>query len=805
MFWFLVKVAVVVVVQMALMPKPRSSKMKPADESEFDIPTAEEGREIPVLFGTRRLDSPNVVWWGDLKSVAIKETVRSGFSKKKVTVGYKYYVGMHMILSNGPIDSIFEIWVGDKMAWSTAVAGTAQAVINQPNLFGGDKREGGVSGIVDIEYGNGSQAPNAYLVSKLGSDVPAFRNLTGVVLNQVYIGTSAYLKPWSFRACRRSKLYDGSTQWYPAKANIGDYDLNPAHIIRECLTSTTFGKGVPTSDIDSTSFEYAADLLYAEGLGLSFEWGSNTAVDEFIQTVCQHIDGLLYKDMLTGKYFLKLARSDYNIVDLDTYDESDIDTVEDFSRPSIGDVPNQVVVHYYDLDNNKPACITIHDIAMISKQGTVIESAFQYNGITSAAVANKVAARELRSATAMLATMTIRGNRSMSALTPNDVFLLKWDLLGITALPVRVLSVDYGELENGIVTLRVSEDVFSVESAVYADPDGGSWTDPVNDPAVSPYQAIMELPYHTVVRDILGQDAADALAATAGFISVAASKPSSDALDYELLVRDGPTLDFYSEGRSAFTPNATLTSQLNRAASQATIALSNVEDLDAVEENTYAQIENELVLVVSVDTANNQITIERGLLDTIPAQHAAGSRIWFLESSQFLVGTEYADGDTPGVKVLPRTGTGQLAEGSASVTTAAALDSRINRPYLPGNLKINGTAYPASFSGQPELTWNHRDRTSQLDEYVLQTDATDYGPEAGTTYTLKIYKQDLTTLVRTETGLSGTSYTYLEADERSDCGLGPTDPLNTQLRFVLTAVRGGVESLQSYDVTIARA
>ncbi len=53
----------------------RIKNAKPATASEFNVPTAEEGRAIPVLFGTRRLTSPNVVWYGDLKIVAITDEV----------------------------------------------------------------------------------------------------------------------------------------------------------------------------------------------------------------------------------------------------------------------------------------------------------------------------------------------------------------------------------------------------------------------------------------------------------------------------------------------------------------------------------------------------------------------------------------------------------------------------------------------------------------------------------------------------------------------------------------------------------
>jgi hypothetical protein len=60
-------------VYLAYTNKPKLQNAKPAMYSDFDIPTAEEGRLFPVLFGTRRMPSPNVVWSGDFSSEAIRE------------------------------------------------------------------------------------------------------------------------------------------------------------------------------------------------------------------------------------------------------------------------------------------------------------------------------------------------------------------------------------------------------------------------------------------------------------------------------------------------------------------------------------------------------------------------------------------------------------------------------------------------------------------------------------------------------------------------------------------------------------
>jgi len=59
--------------QMLMKPKASSNKIKPASASEFDVPTAEEGRAVPILFGTRRVSGPNVVWYGDISATAIRK------------------------------------------------------------------------------------------------------------------------------------------------------------------------------------------------------------------------------------------------------------------------------------------------------------------------------------------------------------------------------------------------------------------------------------------------------------------------------------------------------------------------------------------------------------------------------------------------------------------------------------------------------------------------------------------------------------------------------------------------------------
>lgn len=69
--WYFVAIVVSTLISMALAPKP--PRPKPAELSDVDAPTAEEGRPIPVVFGMVLIKGPNVVWYGDLAAEPIKK------------------------------------------------------------------------------------------------------------------------------------------------------------------------------------------------------------------------------------------------------------------------------------------------------------------------------------------------------------------------------------------------------------------------------------------------------------------------------------------------------------------------------------------------------------------------------------------------------------------------------------------------------------------------------------------------------------------------------------------------------------
>lgn len=382
MFWFSLLVwAATTILGELLRPKPKFDTPQPSSLGDFNIPTAEEGRAIPVAWGTVHIKGANVLWYGNLTAQPIIEKVKTGlFSKTTVVRGYLYSITMHLGIchgvigtsgSDGGIDaSSFEIRFDNRVPASTfsenGSAANAQArgfgqhvevgtrpiryafAISDPNFLGGPDKGGGIVGPVHIYTGGLWHPPNEHLQGLLGADIPAYRGITQAIVCGAYIGTSAFIPPISFvfTRCPSPRLYlDGDTS-VDENANING-DANPAYMILECIMDTVWGLGVPQALIDLDSFYDVAGTLKGEGLGMSYVLDNPTEASGIIGDILRHVDGVVYTDPATGLIAIKLARKDYSESDLVHFDESSIVSC-DFSRGSWSETKNVVKIIYID-------------------------------------------------------------------------------------------------------------------------------------------------------------------------------------------------------------------------------------------------------------------------------------------------------------------------------------------------------------------------------------------------------------------------------------------------------------------------
>jgi hypothetical protein len=138
-------------------------------------------------------------------------------SSKKQTIGHKYGVGMHMVLCR-QMDALLSIKLATKDAWHGYIA-SGRGTVKKPELFGGDKREGGFDGQFDVLSGDQAQPVNDYLASVLGTLTSAYRGAVSLVWRRPYIGAnSARLPAMEFKLINVAGVHRG---WLPEKAVIG--------------------------------------------------------------------------------------------------------------------------------------------------------------------------------------------------------------------------------------------------------------------------------------------------------------------------------------------------------------------------------------------------------------------------------------------------------------------------------------------------------------------------------------------------------------------------------------------------------
>lgn len=950
-----------------------------------------------------------------------------GGKSKKPVVGYKYYLGMHMVFSHGPVDHVSKIYVDKREAW-TGVETGGPIEISAPELFGGDGREGGVSGSVSVEMGYPSQDKNGYLQQQLGlTDIPAFRGVFGLVLQGCYMGNNPYLKPWSIRAQRIRVRSGGRPQWYANKAPIqsldsdpscaplyaglsfylaldlsgsmddtpigGDKsrlesaqeamtsvlltinskyvsagtsldimivgwggttinvleresilrrgvtesdiedlinwvntrttayftwfpaavedalsffedgddshsrvsvfvtdgvpttpgvgpgapasvaattagntllsiegiiaygidignlpgsetekmtnqegtitvtdgnadeladaiaskllfgcceDMNPAHIVRECLTDPVWGMGYLDADIDDDAFMYAADYLYAESIGISITWSQEAAIEDFIAEILRHIDGVLYVDRVTGKFVLKLIRDDYAETALLRLDENNVAEVSDAQRPTIGDLISEISLEFWDKETGEKASVILHNQALQQLQsGGGSSASLSYPGFTSYSTANRIAARDLKALSTPLLSCAIDASREAESLNVGDAFILDWPDLAINNVIMRVQQLSFGDGVNNTVRIDAVEDAFVTEplGTTIVEP-GDIWIDPLEQlPDVADPRLMIEAPYWEIVQqqgelntnNILADDPA------AGFVAAIAGRQNNE-INARLLVDSGT--GYEDSGVLDFSPYAYLIEDVDYTDNH--IYLGAGKDLDQVESGTVAQIADELVRVDSIGTDSNgqYMRVGRGILDTTPRQYTFDSTtlntviFWGdFAASDFV---QYATSESINVKLRTVRGANILSEASAPVNSVT-MANRAIRPYPPGNLTFNGLSYPSSgsntaeYAGVDVIAWAHRDRLMQTDGNLFDYTASSIGPEAGTTYRVEaeafnISGTSLGTYLSTNVG-NVTSYQF---DSNGD----PIPPSTRRIAIKVYAVRSGYDSWQPAEIIV---
>lgn len=769
------------VLQHLLRSRPAIDAPSPAGLEDFNFPEIGEGKPVPWIGGTVELTGSSLVWYGDLDVQP-----REGFNR--------YNLGMQLVLCSGPIDELVAIKFGDTYTTDVTISVDpgkwTQWAFDDRFLFGGDTEEGGVVGDVRVYHGGDTQDPDDYLEGVLGQDLPAYRGLCYAVIRGAYLGTTPYLQPVSFivRRC------PNPAELALSQATIDGYDANPAALLFDILTAPPRknGMGLSVGLIDVDAFRAAGEALITEGFGLSMAQTATTTAKDMVIEILRHIDAVMYVEPTNGLVTLKLIRFDYDPNTLPVLDQSNC-RVKSFHRPAWAELRNTIrvkFIHRRTVTQFVEKVATAQDIAAVQRMGgQVVSQDFEFKGISSPVVAQRIVSRLLKALGFVLGDPVIEVNRVGWAFRPGTVFKLNWPPLGISGLICRVVSGTTGTLTNGKIEIDATEDVYGIDWAVYTPPPESGWVDPSADVPELIAVAGYEAPYTQDLQFVSSQQKAVALAARGQGVTLGFNL-------YRKLI--GGTWETKSIPCLQFTPAGLLAAGLDELSSS--LVVSEGPDTRSIETKTdgeFAEGANllwiddgsgygEFIAFKTAVQGSGSLTlsdIARGCIDTLPKAHLAGVRVWFVS-----YGSNWGSLNSP---VSPATEENtdlrfqaynahdEIDFALAPIATVKGIrPSRWDRPYCAHEVELNGASYPATISGELTVSWSHRNR---LDVWSYATAGRTTWPEPGTTYEITIW-DETGALARTVTALTGTSWTYLEADEIADLGLGR---LNTHLKIRL--------------------
>lgn len=745
-FWTLVFVVASIVLTELTRPKPKFEDAKPGGLGDFNFPTAQQGRPVPVLVGTNMMRGPNVIDYGSLSTEAIVKKQKTGwFSSSEQITGFRYRVYIQFGFCRGPDVSLLQVQAGEETMFSGTVIGETSFDIDLPEFLGGNEfGQGGIQSTVDFYPGSKTQTPSPFLNTTarqrittaatpgvpryIGTSYAIARELTfqGPTSGDIgaYIGNSTSLRNWAFELQRFPGLFPGQL----AGQNIvATFDANPANWVYQILTDTEWGFHAVQAEIDLPNFLAAANTLRDEGNGMSLTFDTQRPASEAVAEFERQVDGALFVSPATGLWTIELVRGPtdpswgYDINTVFQADDSTIAELKDFTNGAWDDTTVQVQVGYNKReDNYKEDFAPSQNAAtgiMLSGGDTTAPrgspSIIRFPGVKNRTLAGQIATREQRGLGRPLKRATFALKRQAFEVTRGKVIAWTDPRLGFDKLPMRVLRVDYGTVQQPRMEVTAIEDVFFFSVPMFAAPPVTGWTPPSTTLVAFPadQQRAFEAPRALVVRD--PNFSGDAAAAK---IMCAARQQGSEVA-FEISQRNAvgvPGGAFAAAGDVVqFMRVGSLTSDLaaGTAIPTATITISPGPDsqtrLEQVFDDTATLqdlgqdlvqmilIDDELLLVSSAQNNAADVDLQnvyRGAAGTPQAAHSAGADVYLMFVGAGITTTTFPNTNQVDIELRMRSSSQVFAGGVTTINMTLA--KRALRPYPPSASLYSGSGTP---------------------------------------------------------------------------------------------------------------
>lgn len=721
------------------------------------LPTSQTGILVPYIIGRQRVSSPNVIWYGNLQprwkerketfTESITEYVNPGFGEigynqttiTETTVITKYIDGynldMQMGICLGPDVHLREIFLENVSIWS-GNAGPAKTQIN----FSGNNflRK-------DLFFYGGSftQEPDDHLESVIDTGVPGYVGLAYVVVRD--IDATGSFPTLAFEVER----FPNPLGLTDDQNRMGD-DINLATAVYDVINNAWGAGGVSSLKIDLDSFTEAALTLRSEGNACSIYTQNPGQTLGTLRVLEEQADGTIFSDPSTDTIKFRLFRKNFYVVeDLPLFDESNVISVREFSKPAWESVVTKMQATYTSRKGNySQASITA--LNPVANSGDLVENVASgsYPCSMTSDNTSKLVSRDLSYVGQPLPSMSIVANRKASELLPGDAIRFSWNEWGIENYMFGVTSRRVTEDKDNQVILSLKPLVDSISTVVFA-PDEDSLFDSPNPQPNTPDQAeVFSAPYWISARSGYGP---------AFNAEITRAKPMFfvDRFNSYQTVYDVYVDNFPDQGQVLLEENKNyctwglLANPITLAEGFSTGIIPTVDIASVTDDRgmvdvgnsgvrqgrIFVFIDDEIMSFEASDFLGSNTwrltNVHRGLLDTAPQVHAAGARVLILNGDWTQVSTylfQQPSGYTPTFRFVPKSlkGTGDVSTGLTYNDWEP--DDRLDRPLRPHDTKINGSRSTSATNltrgATANITWKARSR-SRLQTVALQLDAAD--------------------------------------------------------------------------------
>lgn len=577
--------------------------------------------------------------------------------------------------------------------------------------------------------------------------------------------------------------------------NASTGDINCMTAAADIITNKWGGAGLSSDTVDEVSFTAAATRLASEGIFCSIynqEPVSGASMLEEIETLCYC---KFYLDPEDETIHVRLIR--YDLYDLDTVPRitvSNASKLRDFSKSSWASSASRSTATFTNRSKNYEEDLLMALSPSVSGSSREEDTAnYAYPIAMDANVASAALSRDMILFNQPSWSGELQTNRVGADLMPGDCFLLTWAEYNVTDLPCIVDNRRDIAGDVGIV-LTFDELINPTGGVLYAIPEPSLFV-PVDKSPNSPVDAlVISAPYWVQVW--AGYDDRiwnKKIKVCTPLYLVEAYNKTQKSFDVRMMnypnyesvnVGDKPVINreaLYASVGQLVDPMAATDGwvtgivnsvEINGVTRQQYIKPTGEEGVR--EGSIWAFVDDEIMSFELAEDLGGGVwelkDVHRGLLDTAPAAHSAGAKVWIINGNwtdrigmSFDIVPDYI----PEFLFCSRTiDDRQTDEGL--LYTDWTPDSRVNMPLRPVATTINGSrgtgaAVNIARSATIDVGWKTRSR-NKIKKVALFADAA-HAPEVAANGTWQTHKVWLTDSAATNHDLGETTPSPADANE----------------------------------------